>query len=114
LLDQAPGMLDGLGRAVAVVERDEVQAPLVDATVVVQQPDVGSLGLADLGQCRGRTAVGHDVADPYLIGVCPDRRRGDEGRRGGQQSAAKHDPSPIAYFLAAIASSTSRSLSLPK
>jgi hypothetical protein len=118
LLDQPPGVLDRLGRAVAVIQRDEVDAALVDAAAVVEHLHVGGFGLADLGQGRRRPAVGHDVADlDFVVGGAGDRRK-HQHRRRAQQRSAKHFSFPqwsrAAYLLLAIISSTSRSLSLPK
>jgi hypothetical protein len=84
LLDQAAGMLHGLGWAVAVVEGDEGEPSAVDAAIVIQHFDVGRLGLAHLRQRRCGAAVRHDVADPdFLVAGVGDRRHG-QGRYGGE------------------------------
>jgi hypothetical protein len=49
VLDKAARLLDRLGRAVAVVERDQGDLPAVDAALFVQHLDIGRLGEAERG-----------------------------------------------------------------
>src|SRR3546814_17853586 len=62
-LDQPAVLLLGLRRAVAVVERDEVDLAAVDPAAVVDLVEVGRDRLADLAVGGGRSAVRHGVAD---------------------------------------------------
>ena len=63
LLDELAHHLDRLGRAVAVVEGDEVDLAAVDAAGVVDALPVGFDALADHAVGGGRTAVGPAMAE---------------------------------------------------
>jgi hypothetical protein len=58
LLDQAAGLFDGLGRAIAVVEADEIDPAAVNAGDFVDHPEIGGLGAADHAVCGNRAAIG--------------------------------------------------------
>jgi hypothetical protein len=57
-LDQAAGLLDGLGRAVAVVETDEIDLAAVDAARFVDHPEICDLRSADHAIGGSCAAVG--------------------------------------------------------
>src|SRR6202040_2378785 len=63
LLDEPPGLFYRLGRAVAVVERDELDLAAVDPAGVVDHAEICRLGAPDRGERRGRTAIGYRLAD---------------------------------------------------
>ncbi len=63
LLDEPPGLLDRLGRAVAVVEGDEIDLTAVDPAGVVDHAVEGRLGVPDRREGRGRAAIGDRLAD---------------------------------------------------
>ena len=63
ILDELARLLDGPGRAVAVVVGDEIDLAAVDAALGVDHLEIGSLGLADHAIGGGGSAVRHDVAD---------------------------------------------------
>jgi hypothetical protein len=63
LLDKAPGLLDRLWRAVAVVESDEVDFAAVDPALIVDHPVKGRLRAPDRGEGGSRTAIGDCLAD---------------------------------------------------
>ena len=75
LLDEAANLLDGLGRAVAVIEADEIDLAAVHAALLVDHLEIGGLGPADHAIGGGRAAIGHGLADL-------DLRIGDAGRVG--------------------------------
>src|SRR5207302_9672540 len=58
LLDEPAGLLDRLGRTVAVVERDEIHLTAVDPAGVVDHAVIGRLRPPDRGEGRGRPAIG--------------------------------------------------------
>jgi len=92
-------LLDGLGRAEGVVIGDKVDLAAVDAALVVDHPEKGGLGAADLGVGRQRTAVGHDVADLDLgVGrahvVFLLRGRGTDADRKTKQNACHPNAFP--------------------
>src|SRR5260370_17965347 len=62
LLDQLAHLLHRLGRAVAVVERDEVDLAAVDAALIVDHLEIGGLGPPDRPVGGGGTAIRPDVA----------------------------------------------------
>jgi hypothetical protein len=66
-LDQLADHFDGLGRAVAVVERDELDHAAVDAATVIDALPVGFFALADHTVGRRRPAVGVGVTDLDLL-----------------------------------------------
>ena len=63
ILDQLARLLHRLRRAVAVVIGDEGDLAAVDAALLVDHLEIGSLGLADGRVGRSRAAIRHDVAD---------------------------------------------------
>src|SRR5215469_812149 len=65
-LNHLAHLFDGLWRAVAVVAADEVDLASFDTALFVNHCEVGGLRLANDSVRRGRTAVGHRVADLYL------------------------------------------------
>jgi hypothetical protein len=66
LLDKLTDLLDGLRRAVAVVDGDRLDLAAVDASLVVDHREVRRLGLANRGIRGERAAVGHRLPDLYL------------------------------------------------
>jgi hypothetical protein len=66
LLDQLARLLDGLGRAVAVVETDEADLAAVHAALLVQHLEIGELGQAVGAPGRGGAAIGHGLTDRDL------------------------------------------------
>src|SRR5258707_932055 len=68
LLDQAADLLHRLGRAVAVVQADQIELAAVDAALLVDHVEIGGLGFADGAVSRGRAAMGHGLADLDLAG----------------------------------------------
>jgi hypothetical protein len=90
LLDQLADHFDGLGRAVAVVERDELDHAAVDAAPVIDALPVGLFALADHTVGRRRPAVGIGVTDlDLLVGravvvlLLSERYSGTRKHRGG-------------------------------
>jgi hypothetical protein len=61
--DHLAHKLDGFRRAVAVIAGDEVDPAAVDAALFVDHVEIGDFGLADRAVGRGRTAIGHGVAE---------------------------------------------------
>ena len=55
--------LDRLGRREAVIVGDEGDLAAVDAALVVDHLEIGDLRLADHAVGRGRTAIGHGLAE---------------------------------------------------
>src|SRR3989304_5461733 len=86
--DELARLLDGLGRAVAVVVGDERHLAAVDAALGVDLVEIGGERAADQAIGGGRTAVGVDVADL-------DRAVAGAGivfllRRGGDRECEHH------------------------
>ncbi len=63
LLDQAARLLDRLGRAEAVVERDHGDLAASHAALVVDHLEVGDLGLGQGDETRQRSAIRHGLAE---------------------------------------------------
>ena len=90
LLDEAAGLLDRLGRAVAVVERDEIDLAPVDAALVVDHGEIaGHLALDRAGR-RDRARKGPGIAELDLgvgragiVFAGRKRRRGERQRQNG-------------------------------
>ena len=92
LLDQAPCLLDGLGRVVAVVEVAVLDLPAVDAAVVVHVLEVGGRAVGDdrvggLGAAERHGAADQDRARGDARGV-GGRRAGDAGRAAAARASA--------------------------
>ena len=62
-LDELADLLDRLRRRVRIVVGDEIDLAAVDATLIVDHPEEGGVGFSDDRVNRGRTAIGHRVAD---------------------------------------------------
>ena len=116
LLDQPTDLLDGLGRAIGVVEADEVDLAAVHAALLVDHLEVGGLRAPDHAVGRRRPAVGHGLPDLDLgvgdagriVGARRTRACG-EGRCGGARlqecTSSDHVDSPFPpQFAAMIAS----------
>src|SRR6202041_119711 len=63
LFDQPAGLLDGLRRAVAVIEADEIELAAVDPSHLVDHLEIGGLCLADHAVGRQGPTIGHSLAD---------------------------------------------------
>jgi hypothetical protein len=63
LLDELAHLLDGPGRAVSVVEADELDVAAVDAAVGIDLLEIGELRLAHGAERRHRAAVWMGLAD---------------------------------------------------
>src|SRR5476649_677926 len=63
LLDQAPGLLDGLGRTVTIVKADQVEAAAIHAARFVDHLEVSRFRPADDAVGRRRATVGHALAN---------------------------------------------------
>ena len=113
LLDEPAGLLDRLGRAVAVVEGDEIDLTAVDPAGVVDRAVEGRLGAPDRREGRGRAAIGDRLADFDLSvgnpggGLTLGRPRVSGYRAGNgrdqHQTQQKHGLSPAdqTNFIAA-------------
>src|SRR2546423_1501950 len=103
--DQLAGLLHRLRRAVGVIVGDEIDLAAVDATGVVDHPEIGTHRLADDAISRRRPAVWHDVADldfgvgragiVFFLrgrrhGSCSDDQYGKSKRRDEIPDAALH------------------------
>ena len=82
LLDQLADLLDRARRAVAVIQRDEVDLAPLDAAHLVHHREIGRDGLADGAVNRSRARIGVGVADL-------DGRVGDAGHVGGLRRPGK-------------------------
>ena len=88
VLDELARLLYRLRRTEAVVQAYQGDLPAFDTAAVVDHLDVGKLSPADSTPRRGRTAIGHRLADLDL-GI------GDAGRilaTGNGQSAYENEP----------------------
>jgi hypothetical protein len=63
LFDEPPGLLDGLGRAVAIIKADEVELAAVDPAPLVDHLETRGLGSGDRDVARSGSAVGKGLAD---------------------------------------------------
>ena len=69
LFDEPPGLFDGLGRAVTVVEANQVELAAVDPALLVDQLEIGGLGPGDRAVGRSGSAVREALADLDPRGV---------------------------------------------
>src|ERR1700678_1565292 len=115
LLDQTPRLLDSLGRAIAVVETNQIDLATVHSTLLVDHFEIGEVRLADHAVSRRWAAIGHRLPDLDL-GVGDARRivrpggtgGGGERRSGGARlqkcPSIDHGASPFpSYFTATLA-----------
>jgi len=91
LLDQAPDLLHRLGRAVAVIERDQVDLAAVDAALLIDHLEEGGFRLADGAVGGSRTAVRHGLANLYF-GAGDARRIGGDRPRCHRQQRQRRRP----------------------
>src|SRR4051794_21403254 len=92
-LDQLARLLNGFGRTVGIVIRDEIDLAAIDAAIVVYFSEYGRHRLADRAVGRGGAAIGNDVADldlgvagagvVFLLRTCT--AGGREHERGREQ-----------------------------
>src|SRR5262249_4056843 len=73
LLDELAGLLQALGRAVAVIEHDYVELASVDATLIVDHLEISGFGAPNLRKGRSRAAYRAGLAELDL-GVRNARR----------------------------------------
>jgi hypothetical protein len=104
LLDELAHHLDRLGRAVAVVQRDELDLAAADAARLVDRLEVGVDRPRDRGIGRGRAAVGIGVADldlgvghPVVVLLLREGR--SRTRSQGQRRYATHETTPACMHL---------------
>ena len=89
LLDEAADLLDGLGRAVAVIEADQIDLAAVDAALLVDHLEIGGFGLADHAIGGGGPAIGHGLTDlDFRVGDS----RGVGGERGPRTRMRERRP----------------------
>ena len=99
LLDELADHFHRLGRAITVVERDELDLAAVDAAGIVDALEIGIDRLGDGGVGRGRSAIGVGVSDLDLgvggtvIVFLLRERRGRTGQKGERRRAA-HETTP--------------------
>ena len=96
LLDQSPHLLDRLGRAIGVIQADEIDFAAVYAALLVDHLEIGGLGATDHAIGGDRAAIGHGLPDlDFRVGDA----RGVFGPRG---------PKPRAEYAAAAAADCNR------
>ena len=92
-LDELARLLDGLGRRIGVIERDQVDLAAVDAALLVDHLKIGRVDAAHDAVDRDRARIGHGLADLDLgviralraIFLLRERGRGERQCGGERQ-----------------------------
>jgi hypothetical protein len=81
VLDEPPRLLEGVWRAVGVIQADEIDLAAIDPAQLVDHPEIGRLGATDHSIGGGRAAVGHGLADLDFSLRDPGRIRAQDRSR---------------------------------
>ena len=109
ILHQLAGEFDRLGRAVTIIERDEIDLAAVDAALLVDHPEIGCLRPPGHTIGRGITAIRHGLADldlgigdtwtVFLLRQRRPREQTSGGANDGMSSGEFHEEVSYSFAL---------------